>query len=58
MSVLGNLDTAGMAEEGSIEQRTDSPGRSWMVLSNETNPGQIYKDLSVTLVPATTATKT
>lgn len=53
MSILGSLDTAGMAEEWSTEQRTDSPGSEY----NETNPGQIYKDLRVTVVPTTTATQ-
>lgn len=42
---------SGMAEEWSTEQRTDSPGSEY----NETNPGQIYKYLRVTVVPTTTA---
>lgn len=57
-SQLRSLETAGMAEEWSIEHRADSPGRGWMTESNEINRAQIHKDLSVTFVPPTTATKT
>lgn len=57
-SQLGSLEAAEMAEEWSIEHRTDSPGRSWMIPSTMKPVHGRFTKICVTFVPPATAAKT